>query len=132
MYMKWDECAIVDDNKFDRLICERIVARISQDLEVKNFMNGKEMFDYLLSDSFKVKNLLIFLDINMPVMNGYEFLDELSKPEFAHFHERISIVIITSSTRKEDYEQTIKYPSVLSCLQKPIKLETLREVIEAK
>ena len=128
--MKWDECAIVDDNKFNRLICERIVTRINPEIIVRNFIHGKEMIDYLLSDSFQVSNLLILLDINMPIMNGYEFLDELTKEEFAHFHDRISIVIITSSTRREDYEKTIKYQSVLSCLQKPLRLETLRNLME--
>lgn len=128
--MNWDECAIVDDNKFDRLICTRIVARINAELEVKNFVHGKEILDYLLSDSFTSSHLLIFLDINMPIMNGYEFLDELSKDQYTILRERVSIVIITSSTRKEDYEQTIQYPSVNTCLQKPISLDTLRKIIE--
>lgn len=128
--MNWDECAIVDDNKFDRLICARIVARINTQLEVKDFVHGKEMLDYLLSDSFTSNRLLLFLDINMPVMNGYEFLDELSKDDYAVLRERITIVIITSSTRKEDYEQTIKYPSVVACLQKPIRIEILKKVME--
>jgi CheY-like chemotaxis protein len=128
--MKWDECAIVDDNKFDRLICERIISRISADLAITEFRSGKEILDYLLSDSFVTSNILILLDINMPEMNGYDFLNEMIKPENSEIASKITVAIITSSTRKEDYDQTIQYPMVKGYLQKPIMIEHLKGIIE--
>ncbi|MDP4663433.1 MAG: response regulator [Salibacteraceae bacterium] len=128
--MKWDECAIVDDNKFDRLICERIISRISADLAITEFRSGKEILDYLLSDSFVTSNILILLDINMPEMNGYDFLNEMIKPENSEIASKITVAIITSSTRKEDYDQTIQYPMVKGYLQKLIMIEHLKGIIE--
>jgi CheY-like chemotaxis protein len=128
--MKWDECAIVDDNKFDRLICERIISRISADLAITEFRSGKEILDYLLSDSFVTSNILILLDINMPEMNGYDFLNEMIKPENSEIALKITVAIITSSTRKEDYDQTIQYPMVKGYLQKLIMIEHLKGIIE--
>ena len=128
--MKWDECAIVDDNKFDRLICERIISRISTDLSIKEYRSGKEILDYLLSDSFVTSKILILLDINMPEMNGYDFLDEMIKPENSEVASKITVAIITSSTRKEDHDQTIQYPMVKGYLQKPIMIEHLKGIIE--
>jgi len=128
--MKWDECAIVDDNKFDRLICERIISRISADLAITEFRSGREILDYLLSDSFVTSNILIHLDINMPEMNGYDFLNEIIKPENSELAAKITVAIITSSNRKEDHDQTIQYPMVKGYLQKPIMIEHLKVIIE--
>ncbi len=128
--MKWDECAIVDDNKFDRLICERIISRISADLAITEFRSGREILDYLLSDSFVTSNILILLDINMPEMNGYDFLNEIIKPENSELAAKITVAIITSSNRKEDHDQTIQYPMVKGYLQKPIMIEHLKVIIE--
>lgn len=129
--MIWDECAIVDDNRFDRLICDRIVKRVAPTLKINEFKSGREILDYLSSASFSANKILIFLDINMPEMNGYEFLDEISKEQYAHLQERISITIITSSTRKDDRTQTTQHDLVTNYLQKPIMVDHLKKVIHS-
>lgn len=126
----WDEFAIVDDNKFDRLICERIIRRIDGKTPITEFQTGKEILNYLLSENFGSKNLLIFLDLNMPEMNGYEFLQEFMNDPRSHaLKAQIKVVIITSSTRREDKDQTAKYDLVVGFLQKPIMVEHVESVM---
>lgn len=127
--MNWDECAIVDDNRFDRLICDRIVSRIAPDLKINEFINGREILDYLTSVSFSSKKLLILLDINMPEMNGHEFLNEITLEKYKQLHDRFNVVIITSSTRKEDQTLSTQFDLVMGYLQKPILVDHLKKII---
>ena len=54
-------------------------------------------------------------------------MNEMIKPENSEIASKITVAIITSSTRKEDYDQTIQYPMVKGYLQKPIMIEHLKE-----
>ena len=132
MEMRWKECAIVDDNKFDRLICKKILERIDGDLTTCEFQTGKEILDHILSNPGSGDPMLILLDLNMPEMNGYEFMEEVKQNE--KLREKMSnmrIAIITSSARPEDRERSMSFPLVVGYLQKPILTGMLRNLLES-
>lgn len=129
--MVWKECAIVDDNKFDRLICRKIINKINEGIELKEFQTGKEILDFLHESDALNDQTLILLDLNMPEMNGYEFLEALDRDtQLNGKRDRIGIVIITSSTRNEDKDRAMGFKKVIGFLQKPILKQHLESLFE--
>lgn len=100
-----------------------MVEKAYPSIEVSSFLNGKIAIDRLESvlnsnytDAFPG---VIFLDINMPVMNGWEFLDSI---EQRGFKQRIDarIYIVSSSIDKSDFEKAKTYSNVADYLVKPL------------
>ncbi len=80
--------------------------------------HGKEAIEMLLSDpDFDKTNYLIFLDINMPVMGGWEFLEVIQNTPL---NEKVFVVMVTSSLDAKDYKKAITYSQVVSFLEKPL------------
>ncbi len=71
---------------------------------------------------------VIFLDLNMPVMDGWDFL-EIFKREFAHFEDKTKIFIISSSINPADVERANNEKSIVAFLEKPLNAENLKKVI---
>lgn len=91
------------------------------------FLNGKEAFDYLKKEEPGESTYVVLLDINMPVMNGWQFLDKLEEEEFS---SRIDVAIVTSSVDKADREKASSYNRVVAYLTKPFfNLDEVREIV---
>lgn len=117
------EIVLVDD---DSMIC-MVHKLILQSAGVKNKPvtkpNGLQAITHLDRECRdNEKQFLIFLDINMPKMDGWEFLDELSGREFK---ERVRVIMVTSSVNVSDREKAEKYPLVIDYVEKPLEVETV-------
>ncbi|EON76258.1 protein containing response regulator receiver d omain [Lunatimonas lonarensis] len=117
---------IVDD---DKLALHYIMRRAKETLIPGDFHvaeNGKEAIDKLEDLSDDTDQVLVLLDLNMPVMTGWDFLDLLTgKP----YKEKTLVVIVTSSTSQIDKDRSKKYKEVIGYIEKPLATETLREVL---
>ena len=87
--------------------------------ELKQIIKSKE--DILIPD-------LILLDINMPVMNGWEFLEDFHD-SMIFMTEQIGVVMLTSSIATEDYRKSLQFPAVIAYLTKPLDLSKLEGII---
>ncbi len=92
------------------------------------YTNGKEAYEGLKAiwDEGKELPELILLDINMPVWDGWDFLDEFTKLPIS---KKVIIYIVTSSIDPEDKEKAASYNELSDFVVKPISLDTLREII---
>lgn len=90
------------------------------------FYNGKEAFDYLDAHYKAGDSYLILLDINMPVMNGWEFLDSIQTKPFAG---SLAVVMVTSSVDKADRERAYQYKQVIDYVEKPLDQETCERIM---
>jgi len=120
------EILIVDDNDVVQFLHKEIVSMTDFKGSVKTFANGKDALFYLYQRPENAGRVLVLLDINMPVMNGWEFLDALPKMVG---HEKVQVAVISSSVDEADREKSLLYPQVLNFCEKPINVETADNLI---
>lgn len=73
------------------------------------------------------KKLVVFLDLNMPILNGFGFLDLIQQVPNA-FDEKLSVYIMTSSLNDDDLERAKNYPIVKKYLSKPMTKDMVNEI----
>lgn len=119
------EVFIVDDDKMITLVHKKMILKSNFHADPMSFPNGKEALDYILHNNVSDKTYCILLDINMPVMNGWEFLDAINLHKI---ESRILVFMITSSVDNADKEKAKTYPDVIDFLEKPVSVNRLEEL----
>ncbi len=103
---------LVDDDPIFLTLAELAIKKERSDVEIHKAMNGEEAIEFLSEAEVDA----IFLDLNMPVMNGWEFLDEVATQEL----KESKIFILTSSIDPSDRKKAEENPLVSSMLEKPL------------
>lgn len=117
--MKIRTILVVDDDENDQFICEYTIRKFDPSIRVLKAFDGAEALDVLHGETPDA----IILDINMPVMNGFEFLDRYAE-EF-EVHAPV-VAMLTSSRLGKDRERAMQYSFVKSYFEKPLESEHLR------
>lgn len=122
--------SIIDDDHFFQYSTKRILERSEKVKDILQFYDGEEAIDYLIENKNESQRLpnLIFLDLNMPFMDGWQFLDAFTTHKFSL--ELITIYICTSSTSIVDKEKFNKYPKLNGYLIKPISKHEFSKTLE--
>jgi len=123
--MSTPQVFIVDDDPVALLILKKVLAKCDVFPAPLSFVNGKQMLEHLQKSFSVTGRYVIFLDINMPVMNGWEFLEAASA--FAN-RDTITVYLVTSSTDETDHNKAQSYPLVAKFLSKPITLDMLNDL----
>ena len=123
-------CIIDDDDIYRFTIIQS--AKFSK-IEHKTsvFVNGEEAINCItanLNDPDALPNLIL-LDIDMPIMDGFQFLEAYKNIE-ANLTKKIPIYMVSSSVDPEDIEKAKSYTAVVDYLSKPLKSDKLKEIIE--
>lgn len=127
-----DLVMLVDDNDTDNFISKRIIeiTKFAGRVEVKS--SGKNALDYLRENQTKIENLpnIIFLDINMPIVDGFVFLYEFEK--FNEFvKSKCKVIILSSSDNKRDIDKIVNNNHVIKFITKPLTEVALEEIIQS-
>lgn len=114
---------IVDDSEADRFILATILNKTDLNVEYVEASNGQEALSYLLES--KAPPDVIFLDLNMPIMNGFEFLEEVTT------NHRIDskVVVISSSYREDDIKRSTGFSIVKDYIAKPIDVHLIKDTV---
>lgn len=118
---------IIDDDPISIIILKKNLELIAVYQEIVTFSNGKDALNHLEKEYLKKEQYVIFLDINMPEMNGWEFLN---KVEHLITSQNTSIYLLTSSINKADMEKAKQFLLIEKYLSKPICKEVLIEIKE--
>lgn len=121
---------LVDDNPDDNFFHEREIKKdhLAAEVVVKN--SGMEALEYLRSkeDISRLPPDLIFLDINMPGMNGWEFLEEYSKLD-NKFQSDVLIIMLTTSDNPDDEERSRAWRNISDYITKPLTKEKMKLIV---
>jgi CheY-like chemotaxis protein len=130
-----DSVLCIDDDTITLMLCKMVITKTSFSKEIVTARNGEEAINYFdnLKVDFNANKLiklpqLIFLDLNMPVMGGWEFLDCFSSSNYSDFNS-IKVIILSSTIDPADLEKSKKYSMVIDFLSKPITKEMLEYII---
>ncbi len=120
---------VIDDSKLDCFIAEKVIQNTGRNESVRSFMMASEALDYLRQASQAELKTVILVDIQMPLMNGFEFLDEFEKmiPEDAR--NRFVVNLLSSSINETDMTRARSYKTVHMFLNKPLTKASLEEAL---
>lgn len=116
---------MIDDDSVVLFLHKILIEKSNFSGTSRCFNNGREALDYLLANSISTTPYLVLLDINMPVMNGWDFLDEIQQSEIA---SNIYVAMLTSSINSYDVKLSQKYPQVIDYLEKPLTRESCEQL----
>ena len=117
--MNVTKCLLIDDSEADHLLMELEVKKILQQAEVIHAYDGAEALEML--SQLEQECPMILLDLNMPGMNGHEFLAQYaSRKECA-----CPVLVVTSSTREDEKQRCLQYDFVKGYFVKPLLGEQL-------
>ena len=129
----------VDDEPITLMLCRKVIARASFAKEILVSNNGEKAVQYFKELAEKHKTdisftypRLVFLDLNMPIMNGWEFLEIYTKNGYGDIFKEAKFIVLSSTIDPKDVEQTKRYSVVIDFLSKPITkemLETLKKTL---
>ncbi len=131
---KYHSVMLIDDNEIDNLINQKMVeaARLSD--YIYTHTGAKSAIEFLKNIEQLEKNIVdsvlpdvIFLDIDMPLMDGFQFLEEFNKLKDTTI-SKCKIIMLTSSINPQDVSKSKKYEAVKKYLNKPLSQESLIEL----
>lgn len=122
---------LIDDDPIYQIIMKKIIVKSDLFSTISSFANGKaaiEALQHAMETDSATLPEIILLDIEMPVMDGWGFMDETKLLDKAKT-DAISIYISSSSIAVEDKEKAKCNSSILGYMSKPIKLEDLMAIV---
>lgn len=120
----------IDDNDIDIFLTSKLlkISKITDD--INSFTVAKNALNYISENSVDMSRLpdLILLDIQMPGMNGFDFLDEFAKfPQ--EVIDRIDIYMLSSTIDHNDLNRAKENPHVIKVLRKPLDVDALKQIL---
>jgi len=123
--MELQKLLLVDDDSAFNFLNRIILNANGIDCQIDECLDGKAALD-VTEASAKCPDVIL-LDINMPVMDGFEFLDEFEKHNKCRRHTKV--FILTSSNQEEDRRKAFSYPCVKGYFDKPFAERHIKEII---
>lgn len=122
---------IIDDDPIYQFSFKSFLSLIDADIKIEIFSNGEEAYEHckaLVASKSDCPDI-VFLDLNMPVMDGWNYLDEMMQLEYEKMQD-VSIYIVSSSVHEEDMEKAKHYSLVKDYLVKPVDRAKIEEVLK--
>jgi len=121
--------SIVDDDPLFQYVTKRMIDKLLSNYNLLQFTDGSQAIAYIRENLENAENLpqLIFLDINMPGLNGWQFLEEFRTLQISNYFP--VIYMASSSTDSTDINKAKTYEELFGYIVKPISREELGEIL---
>ncbi|WP_348811689.1 response regulator [Flavobacterium maritimum] len=133
----FDLILCIDDDPITLMLCKKVITKSSFANEIITAQNGEEALKFFNTIKYSNTNSapnknpqLIFLDLNMPVMGGWEFLDLFIRDDYSDFNTT-KVIILSSTIDPDDIEKAKTYPIIIDFLSKPIT-QSMLEYVKTK
>ena len=117
---------LIDDNQIDQMLCERLIKRSGLVDEFIGFLSAEEALEYLREADLPAADALL-LDINMPRMDGFQFL-EVATEELGEKFARIVVMMLTTSLDPKDQARAAEFSMVKDYCNKPLLMDYLEKL----
>lgn len=124
-----DAVLIIDDNEIDNFVSKRVIENSKFSNNVRIITSGEEALTFLENHKTEESKLprVIFLDLNMPVVDGFMFLFEFDEfPELVK--NKCKIVILSGALEQKTIDKILKNEHVLDYISKPLTEASLRKL----
>lgn len=120
---------IIDDDEMYQMVLRRTIGKINKGIEICSYWDGEEALNAVMNmfENNEKKPALVFLDINMPVLDGWQFLEELEKYK-PDVREHLNIYMISTSLDSNDRQKALQNKNVKELLTKPLSIQTLKDL----
>ena len=116
---------IIDDDSIVVFVQQKILQKCGVSYEPLAFKDPLEGLKYLQDEMNEQSDYLIFLDINMPSMSGWEFLEKVEEMDYSN---KVKVIMVTSSIDAYDKKKAVNYKNVFSFIEKPITVDRCNEL----
>lgn len=123
---------LVDDDAINNFIVLNNIVRAGIAKKTSSAVNGQEaiqLLRYLIENDRKELPQIILLDLNMPVMDGWEFVEEYRKIDL-EIRKNIRLYMVSSSVYEEDIQRAKLYPEIIEFISKPLKSQSLQRLVK--
>ncbi|MGO4918841.1 response regulator [Maribacter spongiicola] len=123
---------LVDDDDASNFLHSIFINKLDMDVNINSALNGQEAIDFILGKGQENLELpcMVMLDLRMPVMDGWQFMNAYEELVPKKLKEQITIVLVTISDNKEDKERAIANEYIADFAQKPLSDETFKALIQ--
>lgn len=121
---------VIDDSELDCFVARKIIEHTDKSLPVKTYVNARDVIELIRTDfdNRDIPLTIILLDLRMPIMNGFQFVDEFEKFPL-DIKRKYQIHILSSSKNTNDIYRILSHDTVFSMIEKSFTREKLLELL---
>jgi CheY-like chemotaxis protein len=123
---------LIDDDELINFIHRQVILSVEPEAEIEIVLSAEEGVDKIkgIAESVDNNRVVVFVDINMPEINGFELLRRLT-PAISD-KENLQLYMVSSSLFESDKEQAMAFPFVKGYREKPLSKTDIKEILEKK
>jgi len=121
---------VIDDDDINIFIIKKVIEKTGYEVDMISKSNGQLAIDYLsnIINNAEIFPHIILVDINMPILNGWEFLEAYEKLNIQE--RKVYLYMLSSSVYEYDIEKAKSFKSVNGFISKPLTIERLKELLQ--
>lgn len=121
---------VIDDDDINIFIIKKIIEKTGYNVDMVSKSNGRLAIDYLadIAQNEELFPQLILIDINMPILNGWEFLEAYQK---LSINKRVDMYMLSSSVYENDIERSRTFTAIKGFISKPLSIDKLSELLKS-
>ncbi len=116
---------LIDDSPFDLYVYEKLLVKCGLAKSLRKFQSASEAINWIKAENPIAEKTVILLDLQMPVMTGFEFVDAFQDLNVS-ISNNYSIFMLSSTIDSRDIERVRRTPLILDLLSKPLDIEILK------